>query len=60
MANTNKKIILRKQVTLDIEDIIARLSTWETAELQELLQKIGHLIARRKYPNFQKRKASCY
>lgn len=52
MANTNKKIILRKQVTLDIEDIIARLSTWETAELQELLQKIGHLIARRKYPNF--------
>lgn len=45
---TTAKIRLKSEVDLAIDDVVAGISELETADLEQFLQKIGRLIARRK------------
>ena len=44
------KIRLTSQVDLAIEDVLVGVADLETSELEQFLQKIGRLVARRKSP----------
>lgn len=49
MTTANKGISITKQVDLGIEDIIAGMSNLETPELERFMQRIGQIVARRKF-----------
>ncbi len=48
MANIVNSIKITKQVDLGMDDILNGISELETKDLEKFIQKIGHLIARRK------------
>jgi hypothetical protein len=48
MAQTVNSIKISKQVDLGLDDILNGISELETKDLEKFMQKIGHLIARRK------------
>ena len=49
MTTANKGISITKQLDLGIEDIIAGMSNLETPELERFMQRIGQIVARRKF-----------
>ena len=49
MTTANKGISITKQLDLGIEDIIAGMSSLETPELERFMQRIGQIVARRKF-----------
>ena len=49
------KIRLTSQVDLAIEDVLVGVADLETSELEQFLQKIGRLVARRKSPSVSDR-----
>ncbi len=55
MESITKKIRLTPQVDLAIDDIIVGISDLETPDLEQFLQKIGRLVARRKSPSLPER-----
>jgi hypothetical protein len=48
MAHIGNSVVITKQVDLGLDDIINGISELETKDLEKFMQKIGHLIARRK------------
>ena len=48
MNTTGKKIRMTSQIDLAIDDVLVGISTLETPDLEQFLQKIGRLVARRK------------
>jgi hypothetical protein len=48
MAHIADSIKITKQVDLGLDDILSGISELETKDLEKFMQKIGHLIARRK------------
>lgn len=48
MANSVNSIKITKQVDLGLDDILNGISELDTKDLEKFVQKIGHLIARRK------------
>jgi hypothetical protein len=48
MANVVNHIKITKQVDVGLEDILAGIAELDTKDLEKFMQKIGHLIARRK------------
>lgn len=48
MAHIVSTIKITKQVNIGLEDILQGISELETKDLEKFMQKIGHLIARRK------------
>lgn len=48
MAHIVSTIKITKQVDVGLEDILQGISELETKDLEKFMQKIGHLIARRK------------
>ncbi len=48
MAHIGNSIKITKQVDLGMDDILNGISELETKDLEKFIQKIGHLIARRK------------
>ena len=48
MNTTGKKIKMTSQLDLAIDDVLVGISTLETPDLEQFLQKIGRLVARRK------------
>jgi hypothetical protein len=57
MESVAKKIRLTPQVDLAIDDLIAGISELETPDLEQFLQKIGRLVARRKSPSATERES---
>lgn len=55
MESITKKIRLTPQVDLAIDDIIVGISDLETPDLEQFLQKIARLVARRKSPSLPER-----
>ena len=55
MESITKKIRLTPQVDLAIDDIIVGISDLETPDLEQFLQKIARLVARRKSPSLSER-----
>lgn len=55
MESVAKKIRITPQVDLAIDDILVGISELETADLEQFLQKIGRLVARRKSPSAPER-----
>ena len=49
MTTANKGISITKQLDLGIEDIIAGMCSLETPELERFMQRIGQIVARRKF-----------
>jgi hypothetical protein len=48
MAHIGNSIKITKQVDLGLDDILSGISELDTKDLEKFMQKIGHLIARRK------------
>lgn len=48
MANSVNSVKITKQVDLGLDDILNGISELDTKDLEKFVQKIGHLIARRK------------
>lgn len=48
MAHIVNSIKITKQVDLGLDDILSGISELDTKDLEKFMQKIGHLIARRK------------
>jgi hypothetical protein len=55
MESLAKKIRLTPQVDLAIDDILVGVAELETPDLEQFLQKIGRLVARRKSPSLSER-----
>ena len=55
MESITKKIRLTPQVDLAIDDILVGISDLETPDLEQFLQKIARLVARRKSPSLSER-----
>ena len=55
MANTVNSIKITKQVDLGLDDILKGISELDTKELETFMQKLGHLIARRKVTTLPER-----
>jgi hypothetical protein len=55
MESITKKIRLTPQVDLAIDDILVGISDLETPDLEQFLQKIGRIVARRKSPSLSNR-----
>ena len=55
MESITKKIRLTPQVDLAVDDILVGISDLETPDLEQFLQKIGRLVARRKSPSLSER-----
>lgn len=48
MAHSIDSLKITKQVDLGLDDILNGISELETKDLEKFMQKVGHLIARRK------------
>jgi hypothetical protein len=57
MESITKKIRLTPQVDLAIDDLIVGISELETPDLEQFLQKIGRLVARRRSPSATERES---
>jgi hypothetical protein len=57
MAHTANSIKITKQVDLGLEDILNGISELETKDLEKFMQRIGHLIARRKVAHLPERES---
>ena len=57
MANTVNSIRITKQVDLGLDDILKGISELDTKNLEIFMQKLGHLIARRKVTTLPEREA---
>ena len=55
MANPINSIRITKQVDLGLDDILKGISELDTKELETFMQKLGHLIARRKVTTLPER-----
>lgn len=55
MESVSKKIRLTPQLDLAIDDILVGVAELETPDLEQFLQKIGRLVARRKSPSLSER-----
>jgi hypothetical protein len=55
MDSTTKKIRITPQVDLAIDDILLGISDLDTPDLEQFLQKVGRLVARRKSPSVPER-----
>lgn len=50
-------IVITKQVDLGLDDILSGISELETKDLEKFMQRIGHLIARRKVAHLPERES---
>ena len=57
MANTVNSIRITKQVDLGLDDVLKGISELDTKNLEIFMQKLGHLIARRKVTTLPEREA---
>jgi hypothetical protein len=57
MAHISDSIKITKQVDLGLDDILSSISELETTDLEKFMQKIGHLIARRKVAHLPERES---
>jgi hypothetical protein len=57
MAHIANSIKITKQVDLGLDDIITGISELDTKDLEKFMQKIGHLIARRKVAHLPERES---
>lgn len=57
MAHTANSIKITKQVDLGLEDILNGISELDTKDLEKFMQRIGHLIARRKVAHLPERES---
>ena len=57
MANTVNSIRITKQVDLGLDDVLKGISELDTKDLETFMQKLGHLIARRKVTTLPEREA---
>ncbi len=57
MAHTANSIKITKQVDLGLDDILNGISELETKDLEKFMQRIGHLIARRKVAHLPERES---
>ena len=57
MANTINSIRITKQVDLGLDDVLKGISELDTENLEIFMQKLGHLIARRKVTTLPEREA---
>ena len=57
MAHIADSIKITKQVDLGLDDILNGISELETTDLEKFMQKIGHLIARRKVAHLPERES---
>ena len=57
MANTVNSIRITKQVDLGLDDVLKGISELDTKDLENFMQKLGHLIARRKVTTLPEREA---
>ena len=55
MANTVNSIRITKQVDLGLDDILKGISELDTKDLEIFMQKLGHVIARRKVTTLPER-----
>jgi hypothetical protein len=55
MDSITKKIRITPQVDLAIDDILLGISGLDTPDLEQFLQKVGRLVARRKSPSVPER-----
>jgi hypothetical protein len=55
MDSTTKKIRITPQIDLAIDDILLGISDLDTPDLEQFLQKVGRLVARRKSPSVPER-----
>lgn len=57
MANPINSIRITKQVDLGLDDVLKGISELDTKDLETFMQKLGHLIARRKVTTLPEREA---
>ena len=57
MATAMNTIKITKQVDLGLDDILIGISELDTKDLETFMQKLGHLIARRKVTTLPEREA---
>jgi hypothetical protein len=57
MAHLVDNIKITKQVDLGLDDILNGISDLDTKDLEKFIQKIGHLIARRKVAHLPERES---
>jgi hypothetical protein len=57
MAHLVNNIRITKQVDLGLDDILTGISELDTKDLENFMQKIGHLIARRKVASMPERES---
>jgi hypothetical protein len=57
MAHLVSNIKITKQVDLGLDDILNGISELDTKDLEKFMQKIGHLIARRKVAHLPERES---
>jgi hypothetical protein len=57
MAHIVNNIRITKQVDLGLDDILTGISELDTKDLENFMQKIGHLIARRKVASLPERES---
>jgi hypothetical protein len=57
MAHIANSIKITKQVDLGLDDILTGISELDTKDLEKFMQKIGHLIARRKVAHLPERES---
>ncbi len=55
MESVAKKVRLTPELDLAIDDILVGVAELETPDLEQFLQKIGRLVARRKSPSLSER-----
>ncbi len=48
MAHSINSLKITKQVDLGLDDILSGIAELETKDLEKFMQKVGHLVARRK------------
>lgn len=57
MAHSANSIKITKQVDLGLDDILNGISELDTKDLEKFMQRIGHLIARRKVAHLPERES---
>jgi hypothetical protein len=60
MAHIANSIKITKQVDLGLDDILTGISELDTKDLEKFMQKIGHLIARRKVAHLPERESQLF
>jgi hypothetical protein len=58
MAHGTSNIKITKQVDLGLDDILNGFSELDTKDLEKFMQRIGHLIARRKVAHLPEREST--